>query len=339
MLRKTLTVTFFSLAIAACSTTNTRPVVTAAPAAPLLSADQCRSDFQKDRQAVLAMAGEYRVDFHFEETVAMRKGYELKAPYEAQATEFVKVIEDTGEHIALQHILVVGEDEERHVVKHWRQDWDFEKTDLYVFTGHRTWELERQKPEQVQGAWTQSVYQVDDSPRYQSYGCWQHQGNQSVWESEETWRPLPRREYTKRDDYDVLVAVNRHILMPDGWVHEQDNYKLDLSRNRSEPVIAREFGLNTYTRIEGFDFSAGYEYWDRTQNFWAEVRYQWHDIFAQGEPVQLRSEVDGEPLFRHFFDLALNETEHGYRSGHGKEAIRTVLNDFKHESSEAGSSY
>ena len=49
--------------------------VTAAPAA--------------DRAAILAMAGEFRVTFQFQETVAVAPGYELHEPYRSGATEFV----------------------------------------------------------------------------------------------------------------------------------------------------------------------------------------------------------------------------------------------------------
>ena len=34
--------------------------------------------FQKDREAILAMAGEFEVDFQFMETVAIDQSYELK---------------------------------------------------------------------------------------------------------------------------------------------------------------------------------------------------------------------------------------------------------------------
>jgi len=36
--------------------------------------------------------------------------------------------------------------------------------------------------------------------------------NASTWEPEVSWRPLPRRDGTTRDDYDVIEAVNRHTI-------------------------------------------------------------------------------------------------------------------------------
>ena len=47
-----------------------------------------------------------------------------------------------------------------------------------------------------------------------------HGGGVSTWISDETWRPLPRREFSVRKDYDVLVGTNRHTITAQGWVQE-----------------------------------------------------------------------------------------------------------------------
>ncbi|HJU06279.1 MAG TPA: DUF6607 family protein [Nitrospiraceae bacterium] len=64
--------------------------------------------FQHDRKAILAMAGNYHVSFNFRETVSFVEGYTLKAPYEPDGYEIVRVIRDDGGLISLQHILVAG---------------------------------------------------------------------------------------------------------------------------------------------------------------------------------------------------------------------------------------
>ena len=257
---------------------------------------------EKDRQAILAMAGEYRVSFRFAETVPLRDGYELHEPHVSYATEFVDVIKDDGEHIELQHVLVL--DEGKRVVKHWRQTWQYEQRQFYEFKGTLTWSPRTLSEDEARGTWTQSVYEVDDSPRYAGFGRWVHHGNLSQWESNDTWRPLPRREWTKRDDYDVLVARNRHTITPTGWVHEQDNYKLVLGEDVEQPVLVREVGLNRYERVNDVDFTAGRDYWQRTEGFWREVRHAWTDLFEAGAPVQLRARVDDKPLWQHMFDYA-----------------------------------
>ena len=100
----------------------------------------------------------------------------------------------------------------------------------------------REVPEdQRRGAWVQSVYQVDDSPRYAARGRWEHSDGLSTWISDETWRPLPRREFSVRKDYDVLVGTNRHTITPTGWVQEENNLKLALddAGSRGSCRIAR----------------------------------------------------------------------------------------------------
>ena len=54
----------------------------------------------------------------------------------------------------------------------------------------------------AKGTWTQKVFQVDDSPRYEGYATWVHVDGRHYWDSQ-TDGPLPRREYSKRSDYNV----------------------------------------------------------------------------------------------------------------------------------------
>ncbi len=262
----------------------------------------------RDRAAIFAMTGEYQVDFDFRETVALRPGYQLTEPYHAEATEYVEVIEDRGDFISLQHILVMpSDDDEPVVVKHWRQDWQYQPAELLSFSGDRRWVQLPVDADAAEGAWSQTVWQVDDSPRYSGVGRWQHDGSFSAWTSNRSWRPLPRREYTKRDDYHVMVATNRHVITPDGWVHEQDNSKLDLD-NPGMPFIAHEIGVNKYTRIDDHDFSAGRAYWRQTAALWQSVREYWDALLAERDSVRLAAEVDGEKLYEALFSLAARLT-------------------------------
>ena len=65
------------------------------------------SKFEKDRRAILAMLGEYRVYFDFMETMGFTEGYSPSRPYQSWATEFVTLVEDKRDFISLQHILVI----------------------------------------------------------------------------------------------------------------------------------------------------------------------------------------------------------------------------------------
>ena len=91
------------------------------------------------------------------------------------------------------------------------------------------------------------MYQVDESPRYAGLGSWEHTASFSSWRSAHTWRPLPRREWSVRDDYQVLVGTNRHTIIPTGWVQEENNLKGVLTAAReldpSRPYVAREYGV------------------------------------------------------------------------------------------------
>src|SRR5690606_21853417 len=116
--------------------------------------------------------------------------------------------------------------DQTHVVKHWRQDWQYEGAKGYDFQGENVWEPTTYSKAQARDGWMQSVYQVDDSPRYWGVGQWVHRDGVSTWTSSLTNRPLPRREFSKRSDYQVLAAINTHVVTDDGWMHYQSNYKL-----------------------------------------------------------------------------------------------------------------
>lgn len=297
------------------------------------------SKFEQDRRAILAMAGTYRTTFDFVETVPLNKGYKLDRPYQSWATEIVEVVEDTGDFISLQHILVmylIDEDGSRQgpfVSKHWRQDWKFEDEEMLVFKGNNTWEKVSLTEDESRGRWTQAVYQVDDSPRYESVGEWVHEGNYSGWTSGKTWRPLPRREFSVRDDYNVLEGVNRNIVTPSGWVHEQDNLKLIVDENGApvsvNPYIAKEVGLNRYERIQGAEFAPGEEYWVATGEFWRDVRDAWAGYILENNTIKLRSKFEGEKLYQYLFEYADSIQDSGsYDARAGSELAAETIGSF-----------
>lgn len=139
-----------------------------------------RSKFERDRRAILAMAGGYRASFDFLEVAGFREGFKPGRPYQSWGTEKVYVIEDTGRSIRLQHVLVMsmvgpdGQVEGPYVTKHWRQDWQYEPADQLVYRGLNTWERVKVPASQRAGQWRQTVYQVDDSPRYSGVAAWRH---------------------------------------------------------------------------------------------------------------------------------------------------------------------
>jgi hypothetical protein len=262
---------------------------------------------ERDRRAILAMAGPYRVSFDFLEVVRFDPALKPDAPYQSWATEYVFVAEDRPGFVALQHILAMrvlhddGKTSEPMVVRHWRQEWRYEAERLLAYEGGNRWTLRAVPEAERRGAWVQSVLQVDDSPRYAARGRWQHADGVSTWISDETWRPLPRREFSVRKDYQVLVGTNRHSITPTGWVQEENNVKVALGM---EPrILAREYGVARYDRIRDYDFGAARRYFEATEPFWSEVRAAWSDAAVPGS-FAMRAQPDQASLFLPFFEYA-----------------------------------
>jgi len=262
------------------------------------------ASFEKDRKAILAMAGDFKVGFHFQETLSLRSDYEAKEkPYDEDAFETVKMVEDSGRKIVLQHLLLVGPV----VVKHWAQIWTYEDTDILEFQGSRVWTTKKLSAEEAKGKWSQRVTQVDDSPRYEGYAAWVHSEQTSEWASVAN-RPKPRRE-EKRKDYDLLVVTNRHTITPAGWFHEQDNTKW-VKRDGAEYPLVRETGFNPYTRVTDHDFAKANEYWDKTSAFWKDVRGVWEEISPKEGSMTVLTKAEPGRLLE-VVEHLVNDTKDG----------------------------
>lgn len=235
----------------------------------------------EDRAAILKMAGTHQITFHFEETAAIAPGYTIKSkPYDESATEVIVVAEDTPTRIILQHLLLVPGKDSPQIIKHWAQVWTWEDTEILDYAGtdgDHLWVKLQLTDDQAAGTWSQLITQVDDSPRYEGYGRWVHARGESYWESAPTRRPLPRREYSKRDDYDYLLVTNRHTSTPGGWIHEQDNRKVADREGMPAQVLCHEYGLNTYTHGENGDAEFALTWWNDRRPFWDTVRTVWID--------------------------------------------------------------
>lgn len=204
-----------ALSLTACST----------PGASLSASSQseaAQADFQRDRQAILAMAGDHRVMFDFKETAAFVPDYEPIKPKESGGYEIVRVIEDTGAKIALQHILVMEMDSgQTFIIKHWQQLGlrAQERARLCrgrsLESGSRAGRrcggrlvadrladrrgLRRAMAASAAGAMTAAM-RAGPAPRS---------------------RMLARRDAVRQPPYDRYRSVNRHALTPKGWVHSR----------------------------------------------------------------------------------------------------------------------
>ncbi len=249
------------------------------------------AQFDADRAAILGMAGDYKVTFDFRETTPWRAEYTPIPAKLSGGYESVRVIEDTGRHIVLQHLLVVtGDDKKTMVIKHWRQDWTYEPTDVLVYAGKGQWNLEAVPGAMRAGRWSQTVFQTDDSPRYGGWGEWTSEGGVRRWRSNWTWRPLARRDAVRHPAYDRYYGINRHSPTPNGWIHWQDNIKMGPDGPAPDAKIVpfvQESVLNSYVRDNSYDVKAADAYWAATKDYWAAVRTAWADAIARGHGVHV----------------------------------------------------
>ncbi|QSR85257.1 DUF6607 family protein [Methylacidimicrobium sp. B4] len=256
--------------------------------------------FEADRKAILAMAGEWRVSYRFEEILSWKPGYALHPPYKIGGFEKVVILEDKGGHIALQHLLV---DAKGAVTKHWRQDWDYQRSSFWEYAGKGGWRSLDLGPKEVEGSWTQTVWNVDDAPRYAGYGRWSHAEGVSEWVSHPLWRPLPRRELTRRSDYDLLRSVMHQLAFGGGWILEEENDKVSRGEG-GESVLARELGVISYGTGRGADFPAADRYLRKTGPFWKSVRSAWSRILEQNREVGYKGKRDAKELAESLFAAA-----------------------------------
>jgi hypothetical protein len=275
---------------------------------------------EKDQKAIKDMCGCYEVGFNFAETFSYSKDsiYQTSKVKHDKGLEWVQLVEDKDDKIVMQHLLIVGKPTEPNIIKHWRQDWLFENTDFYMFDVNNKWKFLQNPKSDVKGQWTQKVFQVDDSPRYEGSASWVHVDGKSYWENT-TDAPLPRREYTKRQDYDVTIRTNRHEITKEGWIHDQDNDKVIRKDGDADFVLAQEKGLNTYVKVDDSKCTSAQDWWKENQAMWQLVRNNWDNIFAKNQDLELKQKVEDKRLYELLFALETTAKN---------EEINKIITDF-----------
>lgn len=258
---------------------------------PPISADKAAAGFEQDHADILAMAGTFKVRFDMQETTPWVAGYTPLERKISGGDEVVRVVEDTGRKIVLQHMLVVEHEGQTMVIKHWRQDWEYEPTRVLVYADRNTWKWEDVPEKFRTGRWSQTVFQVDDSPRYGGWGQFETQGGVRRWRSNWTWRPLARRDAVRNPVYDRYLSINRHQDTPDGWIHWQDNTKMGVKDGKLVPIV-QEYLLNTYTRFDGYNVKAADDYWAATRDYWAQVRAEWARVAEANGGIAVDEKAD-----------------------------------------------
>ena len=266
-----------------------------------------QSKKSKDIQSIKSMCGCFEIEFNFAETFVFseKEGYQKSKTYKAKALEWGQLILDEKNKISIQHLLIVGSKQFPSIVKHWRQDWIYQNTDLYLYDKNDKWSYISLDKKDVKGQWTQKVFQVDDSPRYEGSASWIHQDGKSYWENT-TPAPLPRREFSKRSDYNVTIRGNRHEITSDGWIHDQDNKKIQ-KEDDSQFVLAHEKGYSTYTKVPDSECKAAVDWWDKNASKWKMVRDKWDIIYSSNKDLTLKPTVDDKKLYSYLFSPSIDE--------------------------------
>lgn len=277
----------------------------------------------EDVAAIKGQCGCHEVSFLYAETFSPDKQYPFKDRYTAKGIEWVTTDEERPGKLVIQHLLVVGD---TMVIKHWREDWLYQNTSLLTFDQNASWKRRTLTPEQAKGQWTQQVFEVDDSPRYEGSATWIHADGRHYWESTVD-APLPRREYTKRHDYNVMRRTNHHEITATGYLHEQDNDKV-IRSEVGDQLLVSEKGLNTYTRTDEKKCQVATNWWTRNRAYWADVRSVWGEVLKGRQAVALRGQVKGMVLGRELDELAAASLKGSYNSPTTRPLIKAVIEKY-----------
>lgn len=281
---------------------------------------QAQKKKKLDIEAIKSMCGCYKITFNFAETFAPDDAYTFHKNYRSGALEYVIPIEESKDKIVLQHLLVINDTA---IIKHWRQDWLYENTEMYSFHKNNSWDFKSLPSTVVKGQWTQKVYQVDDGMRYEGSATWVHVDGRHYWESTAD-APLPRREFSKRKDYNVMVRRNRQEITDYGWVHEQDNKKVN--REQNDEIIASEKGWNTYVKVDESKCNPAKVWWASKKEYWADVRFIWNKLFESKKTLTFEKKVDDKVLFMKLFALQDEMlTDDNYNSEMSKKRIAETI--------------
>ena len=282
-----------------------------------------------DINAIKGMCGCMDIKFEFAETVSPQKDYKFYENYLSGGRELAFIVEETPDKLVIQHILVIMD---TMIVKHWRQDWIYEGEEIFMYDKDQRWIKKTLNKKERKGKWVQKVYQVDDSPRYEGIGSWVMVDGKTYWESIAD-APLPRREYSKRKDYNVMKRGNRHEIKNFGWIHEQDNIKI--MRGDTDIIIAEEKGWNTYKRIDESNCKAAIDWWADNKSYWKNVRTVWDEYFKEKNIISLHTQINKRPMFSEFFELGSKvESQTSEIFSQEKEIIKNIKTIIKNYSKE-----
>ena len=276
----------------------------------IISTLEAQTKKKKDIKSIKEMCGCFEIRFDFAETFIKTgdEDYKPSKNYSSGGLEWAQLVTDNKNEISIQHILIAGSKDRPYIIKHWRQDWLYQNTDFYMYDYNNNWNYIKKDKNEVKGQWTQKVFQVDDSPRYEGSGSWVHVDGKSYWENT-TSAPLPRREYSKRSDYNVTERGNRQEISLTGWVHDQNNKKIIRKKGDKDLVLAYEKGYNNYVKVEDSKCESAVKWWVKNQNKWKNVRNKWEEVYGRNKNLSLKKLVNDSPLYMVLFAEEINQKD------------------------------
>ena len=274
---------------------------------------------QKDVEAIKSMCGCYEVTFKFAETFNYSKDstYTPSKNKIAYAVEWIDLTYIDKNNLIIQHILQMGKDSNAYIMKHWRQDWNYQNREFLIYDHNNIWNKLEANYNSTKRQWTQKVFQVDDSPRYEGSASWAYIDDKIFWENNVD-APLPRRERSIRSDYNVLNRGNRIEITNEGWIHKQNNQKILRSDTANDVLIASEYGINSYVKINNERCKYAKIWWNKKSEKWKIVRKEWELVFEQNDTISLKPNHEDKPLWEYLFsDEYSNQNE-----------IKNIINNF-----------
>lgn len=278
---------------------------------------------QQDKQYIKQLCGCYSVNFQYAETFSQYPSYEYQDREEMNAVELVTPIVETDNKLILQHLLVIND---TFIIKHWREEWVYEPTEIFEYTGDFAWKKRTLTTDEAKGKWAQTVWEVSDQPRYAGLSPWIQNDGKTYWESTAD-APLPRREYKKRDDYNLMRRHNRIVMTDAGYTHEQDNEKV-IRKEGKDDVLVQEKGLNTYYIMEDSECESAKKWWKKNDAFWAIVRSEWDKVLAENKTVNLKVKVDDKMMHEHLDPLWKKWRAHDIKTSEAEEKIKELIAKF-----------
>lgn len=277
-----------------------------------------------ERKNIEKLCGCFEVEFKYAETFSPDTAYKYHDREEISAgLELALPIEISDKRIVIQHLLVI---DNNNIIKHWREDWVFEPNQVWKYQGDKVWSRQTLSPDQSRGRWMQTVWEVSDAPRYQGASEWVNTDGKTFWQNT-TDAPLPRREYSVRNDYNILRRTNRIVLNDNGYVHEQDNKKI-IRKNGTDKLLVEEKGLNTYVRVADSKCDAAKAYWQKNSEYWSKVRLAWESFLASHQSITLKDKVGNKVLHQYLGELGREYAEKKIKAADIDASIRAVLEKY-----------